>query len=222
MLPYVFLILYLIAAALNLSASLKNNRILFGVTKPMLLLLLGLYCFFRTTPAPDWLLIASLAACWLGDVLLMLKGDLWFTAGGVSFFAGHVLLIFIFARESSIGGAFPAVQMIAAALYAAAASFVMARAGKEAPRIMRIPMFLYLLCNAATNLFALARMTGAFGIWSVLSYAGALLFFLSDCILFLLRYDTERTCFFKSGFFVMLTYATGVLLITLGLLPPVI
>ena len=222
MFPYVFLILYLIAAALNLAGTLKNNKLLFGVTKPALLLLLCLYCFFRTSPTPDWLLIAALAACWLGDVLLMLKGDLWFTVGGVSFFAGHVLLIFIFARQTSLADAPLAVLIPAAALYAAAASLVMARAGKGAPRIMRIPMFMYLLCNAVTNLFALARMTGSFGIWSVLSYVGALLFFLSDCILFLLRYDTERTCFFKSGFFVMLTYISAVLLITLGLVPPMI
>ena len=99
---YIFLILFLIAAGLNLAASLKNSKILFGVTKPMLLLLLCLYCCFRTSPNPDWLLIAAFAACWLGDVLLMLKGDLWFTVGGVSFFAGHVLLIFIFSRQTSL------------------------------------------------------------------------------------------------------------------------
>ena len=221
MLYFVFLGLYIIAGALNLIGTRKGDGRLFAATKPLLLLFLCLYCFFRTSPSPDLLMIAAFAACWLGDVLLMLKGEAWFTAGGVSFFAGHVLLIFIFARQTSLSDAPLAVLIIAAALYAAAAISVMVRAGKTAPRIMKIPMFMYLLCNSATNLFALARMISSFGVWSVLSFAGALLFFLSDCALFLLRYDNEKKSFFKTDFFVMLTYISGVLLIALGLAPPV-
>ncbi len=218
---YFFLILYLIAAALNLIASLKKNKILFGVTKPALLLLLCLYVFFRTSPTPDWLMIAAFAACWLGDVLLMINGEVWFTAGGVSFFAGHVMLIVIFARLVDLGHLPFAVLIPAAVVYAAAAGYVMYRAKKNAPKIMQIPMFLYLLCNAVTNLFALARLIGDPGVWSAVSYVGAILFFLSDCALFLLRYDKGKKSFFKSDFFVMLTYISGVLLIALGLAPPV-
>ena len=218
---YVILALYLTAAALNLAASYKNNRIMFAVTKPMLLLLLGLYCFFRTSPTVDWLMIAAFAACWLGDVLLMLKGDLWFTVGGVSFFSGHVLLILIFARYIDLASLPLAYLIPAAAVYAAAAGFVMYRARRGAPKIMQIPMLLYLLCNAVTNLFALTRLIESPGVWTAVSFVGALLFFLSDCALFLLRYESGRESFFKSGFFVMLTYISGVLLIALGLLPPV-
>ena len=82
-------------------------------------------------------------------------------------------------------------------------------------------MLLYLLCNAVTNLFALTRLIESPGVWTAVSFVGALLFFLSDCALFLLRYESGRESFFKSGFFVMLTYISGVLLIALGLLPPV-
>ena len=82
---------------------------------------------------------------------------------------------------------------------------------------MRVPMFMYLMVNAVTNVFALSRLFASPVIWSALSYAGALLFFLSDCSLFLLRYGKGKRCFFKSGFFVMLTYISAVLLIALGL-----
>ncbi len=217
MLPYVFLALYLIAAVFNLIGTREGRGKLFAVTKPMLILLLCLYCFLKTLPSPDRMLIAAFAACWVGDILLMLKGDLWFTVGGISFFAGHVLLIFVFAREADLGSAPIAVLIVASAVYAAAASLVMARAGGGAPVIMRVPMFMYLMVNGVTNVFALSRLFASPGIWSALSYAGALLFFLSDCILFLLRYEKGRPRLFKSGFFVMLTYISAVLLIALGL-----
>ncbi len=172
----VFLILYLIAAVLNLIGTRRGHEKLFAATKPALLLLLCLYCFFRTSPTPDWLLIAALAACWLGAVLLMLKGEAWFTAGGVSFFAGHVLLILIFAREVDPGHLPLALLIPAAVLYIAAAGSVIMRSWKNAPKIMQIPLFLYLLCNTAMNFFALARLYASPGVWSALSYAGAVLF----------------------------------------------
>ena len=220
-LSYVFLFLYLIAAVLNLAGTEKGREKLFKFTKPALLLLLCLYCLFRTLPSPDLLIIAAIVACWLGDVLLMIDGEAWFTAGGVSFFAGHVLLILVFARQTDISRV-PLVFLIpAAALYVTAAGFVMARARKTAPLTMQIPMLLYLFCNAAMNLFALSRLLESPGIWQAVSYVGAILFFLSDCALFLLRYDNERKSLFKTDFFVMLTYICGVLFITLGLVPPI-
>ena len=217
MLSYVFLILFLTAAAVNVIAAKKENDLLFAVTKPMLLPLLCLYCVFFGDTAPDAFLIAALLACWLGDVLLLLRGDVWFAVGGVSFFAGHVLFIVIFARRIAPGGLLLPVLIPAAILYAAAAGAVMFRARKKAPPIMRIPMLLYLLCNSATNLLALSGLTDRPGVWSAVSFAGAALFFTSDCALFLMRYAPEPPRFYKTAFFVMLTYISAVLFITLGL-----
>ena len=56
---YVFLILFVIVAALNVVGARKNRSILSAVTKPMLLLLLALYVLFRGLPAPDWLIIGA-------------------------------------------------------------------------------------------------------------------------------------------------------------------
>ena len=219
---YLFLILYLIAAALNLTATKLSKVKLFAITKPMLLLLLGLYVVFYGLPEPDILLVCALASCWAGDVLLMLKGEGWFVAGGISFFAGHVLLIFGFARYVDFSVLPLSVIIPAAVFYASMSCSVMLRAGKEAPKLMQIPMFLYLLCNSVTNLFALSRLLEQPGVWQGVSYAGALLFFLSDCVLYLYRYDTEKKLFFKNEFCVMLTYITGILFVTLGFAPVVL
>ena len=217
MIAYVFLILFLIAAVLNLISTKKDRKRLFAFTKPALLSLLCLYCAASGLPTPDLLLIAALFACFLGDVLLMLKGDLWFAAGGISFLFGHVLLILIFLRYADASDLPLAFMITAAVIYAAAAGCVMARARKEAPPLLKIPMLLYLLFNGAMNVFALTRLLTAPGLWSAVSYAGAILFFLSDCVLFLTRFDTAHPRFYKTNFYVMLTYISGVFLITLGL-----
>jgi uncharacterized membrane protein YhhN len=218
--PYVFLILFAFAAVFNLIGAVKKNKIMSEITKPLLLPLLCLYCLFSSLPSPDYLLICAFALCFVGDVLLMIKGDIFFTAGGVSFFFGHVLLIIVFTRYADFKN-LPLYAVIpAAALYLGMTAFIMARSRKRVPKPLFIPMTLYLVCNAVMNVFALTRLVTAPSVWSCLSYAGAVLFFLSDCVLFLCRYDDEeRKRFYKNDFCVMLTYITGVLLIAVGLVP---
>ena len=216
-LSYLFLFLYAVAAVLNLIGTRKGHEKLFAVTKPMLLLLLCLFCFCRTYPTPGMLLIGAFFTCWIGDVLLMLKGEGFFTVGGIAFLGGHILLILIFARQADIFISPLYVLIPAVAVYIAASVFVILRTRKGAPPLMLIALLLYLLCNAAMNLFALSRIFVSPGIWSVLSYVGAVLFFISDCALFLIKYDDGRARFYKTDFFVMLTYISGVLLIALGL-----
>ena len=84
---------------------------------------------------------------------------------------------------------------------------------------MRAPMLLYLLCNGAMNVFALTRLMESPSVWRAVSYVGAILFFLSDCALCLGRFGKPGKRFYKSNFFIMLTYISGVFLITLGLSP---
>ena len=115
-----------------------------------------------------------------------------------------------------LGSALEVERAIEALLYAAAAGTVMFRARKEAPPLMFVPMLLYLLCNGTMNLFSLARLCAAPSGLSLIACCGALLFFVSDCTLFLMRYDPKRGEFFKPGFLVMLTYELGVLLIAMG------
>lgn len=232
MLPYIFILLFLAAAVLNLIGTKGHDR-LFRATKPVLLLLLCLYCLFRGLPKPDLLLIGALFACGVGDILLMLKGDKWFVSGGVSFFIGHVLLILVFAgRLDTYYNIFYGISCLAIP-YIITACVIMFITRKNTPKAMIIPMLLYLLCNGIMNAFALLCLirSPAVGmrvpsadeirqtVCCALSYAGAVLFFLSDCALFLMRYGGDKKRFYKTDFFVMLTYISGTFLITAGLVP---
>ena len=66
--------------------------------------------------------------------------------------------------------------------------------------------------------FALMRLLSVGSQGSLVSYIGAVLFFASDCTLFLVRYFRNPDVIFKRHFTVMLTYLAGELLIVLGLL----
>jgi uncharacterized membrane protein YhhN len=68
------------------------------------------------------------------------------------------------------------------------------------------------------NLLALIRMSTMQSPGSLVTYIGAVLFFISDCTLFLVRYYRNPDVVFKKHFTVMITYLAGQLLITLGFL----
>ena len=218
MLPYVFLVIYVAAAAANVYGCRKGNGRLSDVTKPSLLLLLIIFFLLSSPEKPDAVMIGALGFCWLGDVLLMFDGNAAFAAGGVAFMGGHVFLIIAYAARVNFERITLAVLIPACLVYLAAAVAVMRRAAKEAPKLLRIPVFVYLLCNAVMNAFAILQLSDRLSAGSVLVFLGAALFFVSDCALFLMLYDKKKSGFFNSSFTVMLTYTAGVLFITLGML----
>ena len=67
------------------------------------------------------------------------------------------------------------------------------------------------------NLLALMQLMTTRHPGAVVAYAGAVLFFLSDCILFLVRYHRNPDFVPKHHFPVMLCYLSGEFLITLGI-----
>ena len=219
MLSYLFIGIFLIAAVFNLIGTQKGREKYGKISKPFLALSLCLYCLFKGLPNPDFLLIAALFACWLGDILINPSDVKWFVAGGAAFFVGHVLYIINFAVKIDFS-AFPIAIVIPVALvYLLISGAVIFTLRNKAPKIMLFALFLYLMSNALTNIFALVLMVNSFGIWHLLSYIGAILFFLSDCALFLLTYVPEKPRFYKSDLFVMSTYIPAILLITIGLIP---
>ncbi len=219
MLPYIFLGLYLIIAVLNIIGIVKKIRRLYHITKPLLMLSLCLYCFTMDPSTPDWILIGALFACFVGDVLLMHKGSGWFAAGGFSFFIGHLLFIYKFCTLIDFSDITLILTIVMATIYIAVAGITVYSLRKEAPKKLMVPMMFYLLLNTATNIFAFSHMTSDPGILSVITYIGAVLFFISDCAVYLKRYDKEPPRFFKTDLFVMITYISGIFMIIYGLKP---
>lgn len=213
---YIFFALFAVASVVHLVHSWQDSPKR-AYTKPMLLLfLLAAYCFAADPPL--WILIAALATSWLGDVLLMPKGNKWFVMGGISFLISHIFFMFVYLRDIQWASVKWFILLPAALIYYGVSVFLTLSLKKNLPKPMLIPMILYLLFNSTMNLFALARLMTLGTVGSVLAYVGAIFFFISDCTLYLVRYHEKKDLIFKKHFTVMFTYILGECLITVGIL----
>ena len=213
---YVFLAVFLVSAAIHLVRCWQGSP-KSAYTKPLLVSSLLLFCAFAVQP-PPWLLLAALFASWLGDVLLMPKGNAWFVSGGISFLISHFLFIFVYLPHIVWSSVPVWALVLVGAVYLAAAAGVMYAIQADAPKAMLAPLFLYLAANAAMNLFAFAMLLSKPCLGSAAAFVGAMAFFASDSILFLSRYWKKKERIPRRGFLIMLTYIAGEALIALGVL----
>lgn len=216
-LGYVFLALFVAASAVHLYHSWKDEAKKRAVTKPMLLIFLLLFYVF-TADKPSYILIAAIATSWLGDVLLIPKGNAWFTAGGIFFLISHITFIAVYVPHIDFSRVIWYIIVPVAIVYLGIALKIILAVKKNTPKIMVVPMYLYLIANSTMNIFALMMLMSNLNLASIIAYCGAVLFFTSDCTLFLVRYHDNKEIIFKKHFTVMLTYLLGEALITAGIL----
>ncbi len=217
MLTILVLLLYAIDSMMNLVGCWFDNKKLRTATKPLLMPLLLLYYIICNPGSINPFLISAIVACWLGDVLLMKRGNIWFAAGGIAFIIAHMFFILVYLHQT---GAFHMSYMTASlfsTVYGGAIVIVACRTHNRTTVGMWISALCYLLCNAAMNYFALKQMLLLNNRGTIIAYIGAVLFFVSDCSLFIARFDKLRCRLINSYFLVMLTYDLGVLLITIGM-----
>lgn len=216
---YIFLALFFASCAVHLYHSWKDDSKKRAITKPMLLLfLIGFYVFAEDKSNLNIVLIVALATSWLGDVLLIPKGNGWFTAGGISFLISHLTFIAVYVTNIDFAKVNWFITVPVAIIYYFIAFKIIMAVKANTPKIMVVPMYLYLLANSTMNVFALMQLICNPCLATALAYAGAILFFASDCTLFLVRYHENKNIIFKRHFTVMLTYVLGEFLITLGIL----
>lgn len=214
MLKVLFLVLYLVLSAIHLYGSAKKSKLIRNITKPLLMpMLVGFYlCSVSTV---NWFVFALIITSWLGDVLLMIHGMKWFTLGGVSFMFTHILLIFLFLQN--ITWSLQSITVIV--LYAILGTGIMwseyVRLIRYMPRSNAIASLVYLGFNISMNMFAALQVVSNLNKGSGLILLGALLFLVSDSLLFLVRFD-KKLPFYGQHFNVMLTYTLAKLLIVLG------
>ena len=221
MVAYIFLALFVAASAVDLYHSWKDESKKRAVTKPMLLIFLLLYYIFAALAAGEelnYVLIAAIATSWLGDVLLIPKGNGWFTAGGIFFLISHITFIAVYLPHIDWAAVKWYIIVPVAIVYLAVALKIILSVKKNTPKIMVAPMYLYLIANSTMNIFALMQLLSNMNLASLIAYIGAVLFFTSDCTLFLVRYHDKKDIIFKRHFTVMLTYLLGEALITVGIL----
>ena len=214
---YVFLALFCAVSCVHLVHSWRDEPKKRAYTKPFLLpLLIGFYVFAAKSVSP--VLLAALLTSWLGDVLLIPKGTKWFVMGGLSFLASHVLFMCVYLPRLGFSPWNLWVLLPAAAVYYGISVKVTLTLRETLPKMMLVPMILYLLANSTMNLFALLQLLTLRSVGAGVAYAGAVLFFASDCTLYLVRYHKNKDLIFKKHFTVMLTYLLGEALITVGVL----
>lgn len=210
---FVFLAVFLISAAVHLYASYKSDKPLRNKSKPFLLLsLLGWY--ICCTENPQGIVIAAIITSWLGDVLLIPKGVKWFAIGGVSFAASHFCFMLGYLPHIDFALVPIWAIILTAAVYFTVVCFVFKGLKEHLPKALFYPMFVYLLINGSMNSFALFQLISMPCKASIITFIGAVLFFISDSTLFYTRF--KKDTIFKNHFPVMLTYIIAEFLIVQG------
>ncbi len=217
MIAYLFLILFFVFSFLHLVSSYADDAEKRKRTKPFLLIFLLLFYVF-SADHPSVYLILALATSWLGDVLLIPKGHHWFAYGGISFMFSHLFFILVYVSRIVFVHVPWILVVPAAIVYFGISHFIIQAVKDNTPKQMVIPMHFYLICNSLMNLFALMQLCSLRNVGAFIAWIGALLFFASDCSLFLVRYGKKPEVIYKKHFTVMLTYLLGEFLITVGIL----
>lgn len=214
---YLFLILLIAVSAVHLYHSWTDEYSKRKYTKPFPLLLIIAY-YIVCAQNISWVLVIALVASWLGDVLLIPKGNGWFTAGGISFMITHFLFIAVYATKVDFASVKWALVIPAVILYYGISAVIIKSLKPSTPKMMLIPMYVYLLANSTMNVFSLMQFISLRSAGSAVAFIGAILFFVSDCTLFLVRYHKNKNLIFKKHFTVMLTYILGEFMIAQGML----
>ena len=212
---FVFLAVFIISGVIHLYASYKSDKPLRNKTKPFILLgLLGWY--ICCAEHPQSIVIAAIITSWLGDVLLIPKGVKWFTIGGISFAVSHFCFMLAYLPQISFASIPVWAIVLGAAAYFTASVLVFKNLKPHLPKPLFYPMFVYLLINGAMNCMALFQLISMPCKATVVTFIGAVLFFISDSTLFNVRFNKDTI--FKNHFVVMLTYIIAEFLIIQGLI----
>lgn len=179
------LIFFILVAASELISVSFNIPALQNVAKPLIMITLMVYYIFSVSARNNFF-IATLACCWLGDVLLMFQqNELFFIGGLVAFLLGHILYVICFRqmRFNNEAGGLLNTQKIRFAF-----PIILAGTGLVTvlfPHLgaLKIPVMVYALALTIMVLQALFR----FGFTSkksfVLIFVGAFFFMVSDSLL---------------------------------------
>lgn len=210
----VFLILFLIASAGDIASIFaeSNGRYIF---KPVILLALIGYYLVQATETNKTFLTA-LFFCWVGDVMLMFSGELYFMLGLVAFLIGHIFYIFSFRQFAwSTGTALLPTQKVRYAF-----PIILAGTGLLVvlfPKLgaLQIPVTVYaivLMLMAINALFRLGHTNQTSFGWV---FVGALFFMVSDSALAFNKFHTQ---FVGASVTIMLTYIAAQFMIVRGIL----
>lgn len=205
---------FLIVFAIHLCFTARGSKRGRRLTKPLLMPLLLLLYSLEADVVNNWILLALIAGT-IGDVFLLWPDDnRVFTAGLVSFLAGHVCYAVAILQTVDCSGGIPWWFWLAIIPYAAYGWYLISKLSSNLGK-MKVPSTLYGVVIALTSLFAILRVCNFSG-WSFwLPFIGSLLFIASDSILV---HNTFRAKIDCADIYIMATYVLAQFFIVIGLL----
>jgi uncharacterized membrane protein YhhN len=196
------------SAVANWISRWRPNTTLETVTKPLTTILIVALAMTVQSSRPDarWVVVAGLAFCLVGDVLLMPVVDN-FVGGLGSFLIGHLLFaVAVFRRpHDHIGLAGLALIPLGALVGAFGPAIVKGARQRAAALGIAVTAYLVVIASMAV----LVTLTGS--PWAII---GAVFFVMSDT---LLGYDLFAKPFAAARVLIMITYHVALVSLTLGL-----
>ena len=212
--PQVIIYIYLLIGIINLVSRGVGINWVDGYTKPLLMPLL---IFFVYRYAEGYitisrlLLVVALLFSWIGDLLLMGEGELFFLGGLVSFLIAQILYSFILYQSTTGKMAWRWMPSMLFILYA----FFLLSLLVPGSGLMGFPIAIYGV--GITVMITVAGLRK--GLTGKLSYLaamiGAILFVISDSIIAI---DAFYSPVLFSGVWIMSTYIVAQLLLAMGIL----
>lgn len=204
------LIAYWVASLVNIAGEATGINAMAMIAKPFIMFLLFIWTLQvlpRPNPRAGKLLVVGIAFAWMGDVLLMVDGDLFFLLGIAGFFGMQVFYIWAFL---TIRGEH-LLRRRPAALIPFAAYWILMNAIMS-PGALRVPVLLYsivLVGMSATALDLIPRLPRPLG-WQL--FGGSVLFVISDSLIAVKAFGSLEIGNWQ-GVAVMVTYVIAQFLI---------
>lgn len=227
MIEYIFLVIFVFVAIVDIYGEFKENKKLIYGTKPLLMPLLILFYLFGVIETSsiirvDWLIIIALIGGTGGDIFLMLQDkDKWFLLGMGSFLINQIFYIisfFLSITDYSSFNSWSIVLIIPALLILI---FTVPRFLNKTED-MKIPVLVYMAAILLMHISALLRIADPRlqGLPFVLIFVGSLSFIFSDASIAVDKWAGEfknarviiRTTYIIAQFFIVLgVYLTSML-----------
>lgn len=214
----IWLPVFILVAAANLTGGLLEYKPLIFMTKPLLMPLLAMWLAIETQQQPPRFLkkmmFAGLGFATMGDVLLLFgEQPLFFILGLVAFLFTHLSYIGGFSSISNLDNGFlrrRPTWVLPFVVYAVGLVFWL---WPGIPEAMKLPVGIYaaVITFMAMSVFNLNKNISAQSFQFL--FAGALLFMLSDSLIAVSRFSSAVT---SPGWIIMGTYLVGQFLIVKG------
>lgn len=213
------LLLFVMASLGEIMSILLGYEVLHQISKPTIMVTLIAYYWFESKSDRSLALIVAMIAAWIGDMLLMFaeKNEMYFIIGLGAFLVTHVMLILAFKqfRSENAGNPLRGVQSIRMAFPILLAGTGLIIVLYPALGALKFPVVVYAIVLMIMVLNALYRYGRTNFRSMITTFAGALLFMMSDSILAINKFLMPIG---NAGLWIMLTYCLGQFLIVRGLL----